>query len=234
MGDLLLSEELLLLALDAEKGRDRTSWGADPGLAGALLLDLAEGGRLRADDERLVVAPGPMPGPQLLRDALAVLEEDGRPRKPKHWIDGLPRRLKPFKQRVAARLLERGVLRRDESKVLGLFPRTRYAELDAGPERALRDRLVGILVEGAEPDRRSALLLGLVRPAGLIGELVPREQRKAATRRAEEVAESGLVGTAVDRAVRDVQASILTASTAAIVASTAATAGGDGGGGGGS
>ena len=124
--------------------------------------------------------------------------------------------------------------RRDEGKVLGLFPRTRYAELDAGPERALRDRLVGILVAGADPDRRSALLLGLVRPAGLVGELVPREQRKAATRRAEEVAESGLVGTAVDRAVRDIQASILTASTAAIVASTAATAGGDGGGGGGS
>jgi hypothetical protein len=35
MSDLLLSEELLLLALDAEKGRDRTSWRADPGLAGA-------------------------------------------------------------------------------------------------------------------------------------------------------------------------------------------------------
>ena len=38
--ELILAEELLLLILDDEKGSDRASWGGDPGLAGAILLDL--------------------------------------------------------------------------------------------------------------------------------------------------------------------------------------------------
>jgi hypothetical protein len=55
--DLLLAEELLLLSLDDEKGSDQAWSGLDPGLAGALLLELTEADALRVDGEGDIV-PG--------------------------------------------------------------------------------------------------------------------------------------------------------------------------------
>jgi hypothetical protein len=54
--------------------------------------------------------------------------------------------------------------------------------------------------------------------------LVPRDRRKDAQRRAEDVAEGGAAAKAVDDTIRGIQAAVI-ASTTAAVAATAATSG---------
>ncbi|MDO9357207.1 MAG: GPP34 family phosphoprotein, partial [Solirubrobacteraceae bacterium] len=132
MGTLLIAEELFLLTHDDESGKGSGTMGLDNGYAGALLLDLAAAGLIDADDElvRPATYAGGTPPHPLLEDALAELRASKEPRKAKHWVNKLPGALKPIGTRVGASLVERGVLSEERSKVLGLFPTTKWPEVD--------------------------------------------------------------------------------------------------------
>ena len=190
--ELILAEQTLLIALDDQKGRDTTRWGSDAGLAAALLAE-----------------------------AHAAIAASGRRRDAKGWVGRLPRDLKPLRKRVAHGLVERGVLSEETSKLLGLVPTTRFPASDPAPERELRERLDAVLLGGGEPTASEALLIGLLEPLGLIDTVVDKGRRREARKRAKEVAEQGLAGTAVRDSVRAVQAAVL---TAVIVSSTTASA----------
>jgi hypothetical protein len=222
--ELLLCEQTLLIALDDERGRDTSQWGSDAGLAGALLLDLADRGLIDVDGNGKVVAlDGPATGAPLLDEAHAAIRDDDKRRNARGWVQRLPRALKPLRDRVAHGLVERGILTEEHSKLLGLVPRTRYPTADPAPERELRARLEAVLLDGQDPTAREALLIGLLEPLELIGGLVPRDRRRDARKRAKQVAEQGIAGTAVRDAVRAVQAAVMAAVVAATTASTAAS-----------
>jgi Golgi phosphoprotein 3 (GPP34) len=218
--ELILAEQVLLLALDDEKGKDSTSWGMDPGLSAALLLDLARLGLVEAVDGKVRALEGDEPGHPLLRDAHAAMLEPDRERGAKQWVDTLPKRLKPLKDRLAGGLVERAVLSEERSKRFGLFTSTRYPEADPAAERELRARMHEVLVTGREPTEPEALLAGLLEPLGLVDGVVGKPERKQARKRAKEIGESGVAGTAVRDAVREVQAAVI---TAAIVPAIAAS-----------
>jgi hypothetical protein len=206
---MLLAEELLLLLLDDEKGTVSAT-AADAGLAGALLLDLVGSGRL---DERFARTGSEPPEPALAAAWRAIDE----PKSAKHWVSRLPRRLKPIRGTVAEGLVARGVLDERRHKTLGLFPSTRYPEVDSGPETELRARLRRVLVDGAEPDERTTALLGMLVPLDLVKHVVERGERRAAVKRAKALAERGPVGNAVQAAVQaEIMAVVIAATTAAV------------------
>ncbi len=154
-----------------------------------------------------------------------------RPRDAKHWVGALPKALKPLKATVAAGLVSRGVLDERRHKLLGVFPSTRYPELDPAPERALRLQVWDVLVAGAAPDDHVAALLGLLVPMDLVKPLLSRddaslsrEERKAALTRAKTIADRGPVGDAVKAAVQQQVTAVVIASTvAATAAATSAS-----------
>ncbi|MGE5636412.1 MAG: GOLPH3/VPS74 family protein [Nocardioidaceae bacterium] len=227
---LTLAERLLLLALD-DAGRDRTSTGVEPGLAGALLLELVRDGRLAEVDGKLApVDAGP--GHALLDAALDTIRESGKRRDAKGWVRRLGRELRPLKARVATSLVERGVLGQERRRLLGVLPRTRFPQRDPEPERALRERLGAVLLGEREPDEDDALLVALLPPFDLVKQLVPKERRHEAKRRAKAIGDGGATGRAVASAVRDAQAAVLAAGVASAPAASGGDGGGDGGGGG--
>lgn len=223
MNDLLLAEELLLIALDDEKGTTSSSVSVDPGLAGALLLDLIAAGSLVEMGDALAAGDGAPPSHPLLAEALAAVRAKGEPKKAKHWVDRLPKELKPIKGRVAEGLVDRGVLGEEQHKTLGLISTRRYPAADGAPERALRARLEATLVHGLEPEPRTARLVALLQAVDLVGAAVPKEQKKAAKARAKNVAESSAVGTAVKRAVDEIAAAVTIAATSGAVAAASAS-----------
>ena len=206
---LLLVEQTLLLALDDVKGRDTTTWGGSPGLAAALLLDLGRLDLLRVDGKVLAVVDGPAPEHPLLAATHDALRSSTRQHGAKGWVDRLQRELRPLHEQVARGLVEQGVLTEERSKVLGLFPTTRFPEADPLPERELRARLLDVLVSGRAPDEEEALLVGLLEPLGLVDRVVPKEDRRRARSRAKEVGERGVAGHAVRQAVQELQAAVL-------------------------
>ena len=220
---MILAEQLLLLFLDDEKGHERASWGGDPGLAGALLLDLTRLEAIADQDGKLVAADAQVDHP-VLAAAHAAIGADEKRRDAKGWVDRLPSELKPLKERIAGGLVERGVLSEQRRKVLGLFKTTRFPEADAEPERELRERRSAVLLSERQPTPEDAMLIGLLRPYDLPEQLVPKDRRKDAKRRAEEVAEGGTAAKAVAGALQEIQGAIL-ASVAISAATVAITSG---------
>jgi golgi phosphoprotein 3 len=234
MTELSLAEELLLVALDDEKGADTANWGSgvEAGLAGALLLELTAAGCLAAEDGKLVATDCDPHRDPLAAAALDVIRGDDRPRDAKAWVGRLPKALKPLRERIADRLVERGVLEEERRRRLGLFEFTRYPARDPAPERRLRAALTEVLVTGREPSAHETMLVSLLHANDLVARVVQKDDRRAARRRAKEIAKGEAIGAAVGSALSDVQAATMAAITAATVASSASSGGGDGGGGG--
>jgi Golgi phosphoprotein 3 (GPP34) len=221
--ELLICEEMLLLALDNEKGG--TSWlGGWTALSGGVLVDALAAGAVTAEGERL--RPGAEVDHPLLRGARAAVAAQEEPLTLTEWVQRLPGDLDPFLEAVAARLVETGVLVERRTKVLGLFPTTRFPEADPGPEQELRARLRSVLVDGAEPDAHDLPLIALVEPAGLLAvaaEDDDRDVRKASRTRAAELAERGRAADGSGAAVQAVAAVGHSAVLGSVAATTAAT-----------
>src|SRR5918998_4842199 len=97
--ELTLAEELLLLALHDEKGSTGFTQ-IDPGLAGALLVDLGRLGALRPEGKLAAVA-GSEPKHPVLARAHAVISAGAKRRSAKSWVGRLPGELKPLTGTVA-------------------------------------------------------------------------------------------------------------------------------------
>jgi hypothetical protein len=224
---MLLAEELLLLALDRRTGKVMVP-NLDKGLAGAVLIELALLERVRVAERgediragRLVFVSGRQaPAHPVLATGLDVLAaREGR--KPVHVLDALA---KGLRERLTDGLVEAGVLRREWHKVLGLFPTARLRAQDAAHDRTVRKRIWEAL-DGATPDERTAALIALLSALNAVTTVVDVADRRAAKRRAKQIAEGQWAATAVRKAVEAAYAATIAAVT------VATTVGADGGGG---
>ena len=108
--------------------------------------------------------------------------------------------------------------------MLSILPRTVWPTVDRAHEQAVLERLRQVLLGGAEPDGRTAVL------AGVLGALdrVPRtlglhgQDARDAKRRARAIAKGEWSSAAVSAAVQATMAMVM----AAVVATTASTGGG--------
>ncbi len=224
----LVAEDLLLLLLEDDSGKLRHASFLEVGVGGALLVELALAGSVvvqeppsRWSKARVVPAPGSAPPPdQLLAQAWSTVAE-----KPRSAQDLVARLGKGRRDPLLERLATRGVLRREQDRVLGLFPRTRWPAADQRREAAVRQRLDDALVHGVTPDDRTAALVALLSALQLApvvldrGGLSSREMSK----RAERVAEGDWAAEGVRDAVKAAQAAVVAAT---VVATTAATTSG--------
>ena len=227
---LTLAEQLLLLALDDEKGVDTTGFGAelDTGLAGAVLLDLAAAGCVHEDRGRLVAVDCSPPDGPLAADALAAIRVSSERWSAKDWVSRAPRELERLRERVAEGLVSRGILEEQRKRRFGLVRATRYPVRNPEPERGLRAALAQVLLGEREPERREAMLIALLPPYDLVEELVPKGRRREATERATEIAGRAPIGAAVAASVRDAQAAATAAGGGGGAAAAAAASAGGG------
>jgi len=224
----LISEDLLLLLLDDEKGTVSGVTYLDPVLGGSVLIELALLGAVEVEGKssswksaKVRAVPGAGPDDPLLRAAYDVVAE--KPRS----AQGLVVRLgKGLGDTLCGRLAERGVLERRDDKVLGLFPRTRWPARDSAHEEDVRRQLTAVLVEGAEPEPRAGALVALLYAVDRAHQTVPHDGLSSGEvrRRAKEASEGQWAAVAVRNAI----AAVTAATTAAVVAATSAAAVGTG------
>jgi golgi phosphoprotein 3 len=210
---LSLAEELLLLALNDEKGTVLMagSMGLSYGLAGALLIDLVEAGHLRIEGKDLVAAPGGSAGDEILDEVLGAIRNAKRTRDVKYWVGKIGRSAGKIRKRLLDRLAEKRILQREEHRVLLIFPTTRYPATNPMPEYGIRERVRFGLRGMTSPDERTAALISLVQACDLIGTLFDKGERREAKKRAKEISASQPVGTAVARVVEAAKAAVVAA-----------------------
>ncbi|WP_448641857.1 GPP34 family phosphoprotein [Geodermatophilus sp. URMC 63] len=228
---LSLPEQLLLLAVDPDRGRLRGAPVVYVAVAGGVVLDLLDGGVAVVQDGAVRVrhpaAATALPGP--LQEA-AVAAVPGGSSDVRHWVRDLAAPRFRLGQHVTAGLAQRGVLRTGWGLRLGLVPARRHRVLDRAAREELLAGCRAALAGTAPPPPRVRELLVLTGAAGLVDLLVDRPQRAAARQRVDRLTLEVPGAAAVARAVADVGAEVRAAArrrarAAAIAASIGGTHG---------
>ena len=172
---LSLPEEIVLLTLDDETGRaiGRQGIAASIALAGAVMMELALAGRVDTDRHRLEVLDDSPTGDAVLDAGLPLLRGAPDSRGALMLLAREETGLRPL---VLSALVQRGLLKRVEGRILLVFPERRYLQPEDRPEpREVRARLTRSIATDDIPEPREALLLGLARATALLPLLLPPE-----------------------------------------------------------
>lgn len=220
-------EEVMLLALRDRKGTVASGTMYNFAVGGAVLAELMMEKRVGVEEAgkkkfARVLSPAPL-GDPLLDECLAKIAGAKRRGELRTWV-GKFAQAKRLKHRAAEGLARRGILRVDEDKVLGIFTRKIYPEVDPGPERGIVERLRrAIFSESGEVDPRTVVLLSLAKGADLLRLVFDRKELKGRKERIERVVNGELTGKAAQEAIQAMQAAVMVAVIMpAIVASTTA------------
>ena len=207
---LRFAEEITLLMLNDDDGEfvRVPGWSMQCAYAGAVLMELALENRIDTDLKRLVlIDPTPL-GDDLLDPTLALIAQSTETYDARHWVDHLADRAEEIRERALARLVERGILRREEDRFLWVFQSRRYPVIDGEAEREVKLRIMEVLFSDEIPEPHDIVIICLADACGILRELLSARELERATERIEQVRKLDLIGQAVSKAVWDIQASI--------------------------
>lgn len=226
--ELHLHEELMLLALRDREGTVASGTMYTHAVGGAVLAELLMSGRLTAEGTgrktRIRVIDRTPLGDELLDEWLETIAEREKPRRLSDWVARVAG-TKDLKHRVARSLCRRGILRNDEDKVLWIFTRKIYPEVDPGPERELKARIEEAVFGGSQSvGARTAVLIALAHHSGILKAVFDRKALKEHADDIERITSGERVGEATREAIQAMQAAVMAATIVpAVVASTSAS-----------
>lgn len=207
---LRFAEEIMLLLLDDGDGTfvELPNQSLELALAGAVLMDLALEGRIDTDPKRLfVVNTAPIDDdlltPTLQRIARSMVTHDAR-----HWLRETASHADEIRDRALARLIERGILRREQGRFLWVFRTRRYPVIDDQQLQEVRLRIMELLRSDEIPDARDALIVALADVCGIFGTLLPPADLKALAPRIRQIGKLDLIAREVTAAVREIESSL--------------------------
>lgn len=220
----LLAEDLLLLLFSPE---DRTIGGEGTlfyVLGGAVLTELALDDLVTIEQAGLrgtqVLSVGETPPDnEILRSAWEYSKD--KPRE----VQGMLASIGPsLRDQLLESLVDRGDLEREKSKAFGFIPTTTLREGDTGRRATLMSRVQAVLIDGAEPDARTAALAALLSASGALPTLhreIPWESDVIVRAKALENGDWGAAA-ASSAVARTMNAITINAAVAASVAANAA------------
>ncbi len=220
-----LLEEYLLIALDDSKGQfviDSTH--LHYGFAGAILLELALREKISISGEYVRVNDSSAVTEVALNKALEYIEEKAKSTKVKDVINGLAKQANDLKQDVLQRLINKGILKKEEHKILWLIPNNKYPASDMTPENKVRERIKAVMLYGAKSEPRDVMLLSLIDVSDLTKEAFrDKEDYKKVKEKIKEVTQDVKISGAINKSIREIQAAIMITIMASVVVTTTIT-----------
>ncbi|MGG5820975.1 GOLPH3/VPS74 family protein [Falsiroseomonas sp. HW251] len=207
---LSMSEELLLLMLDDERGvlREGAGLAGDYALSGALLAELALAGRIDSDPAKVWVANPAPTGDELQDEVLARIAADAFEHDTRYWIETLGTDADGFRDTLLKGLVAKGVLRAESGRFLWVFAERRYPAVSGKEEREVKARVLGVLFDDEIPDPRDSLLIGLCRAAGLFALILAPAELERVQPRIEQVSNLEELNRSLTDAIREIYARI--------------------------
>ena len=205
---LRLAEEILLLILDNEDGDVASSLppnSLNTILAGAVLMDLALEDRIDTDLEKLMLADSTPVGDDLLDPILADIADDSGSHPIAYWLERTARQGDRIRERALARLVERGILKSDDSSLFFLSHRVsrskRYPVIDGKTTEEVTFRIMRLLFSEDVPDPRDIVIVGLAAASDIFNRILSREELAEAQPRIDLISGLDLIGQSVASAV---------------------------------
>ena len=213
---LTIVEEFLLLALDDETGDfyDLPRSTLDCATAGAVLMDLMLRRRIDNDLKNMFVTDSMPTGDDILDPVLQVmtLAPVMTPQAISHWLQQLTDEAEALREKALRRLETRGIIRREDRRILWVFGARRYPVVHEKEAREVKLRILGVILGDDIPEPHDIMLVALADACDLFRYLLDGSQQAQAASRIAQVARMDLIGQAVAKAVGEVEAAIAMAS----------------------
>ena len=223
---LRLHEEILLLVLRDEEGTVASGPLFEYAMAGGILAELLLADRLAVEstgkkNKQTVRLKSMTPmSDDVIDECLSKVRSASKPKSPQHWVSKFAQ-TKDLKARVATRLCDLGILRADRQKILWIFSRDVFPEVDHSAEAEIVARLEdAVFSESRDVEARTILLTSLADSADLLGLVFDKKALKARKDRIKLLSEGEVVGRATGQAVQAVRAALAVASIATVTTVT--------------
>ena len=210
---LFLHEEIMLLALRDEEGTIASGTMYQYAIGAAILAELLLNKRIAVEESRRkklvnLISSQPL-GEPLIDQCLEKISNAKRRASLQTWVLRFSG-VKNLKHRVARQLCERGILRADEDKILLLFTRKTYPEVNPEPERKLIERLrQAIFTDSRDIDPRTVVLVSLANSTGLLKVVFDKKKLKGRKARIKEIIDGEITGKAAKEAIQAMQAAVM-------------------------
>ncbi|NNE47978.1 MAG: GPP34 family phosphoprotein [Rhodothermales bacterium] len=159
----------------------------------------------------------------VIDECLSKVKAAGKPKSPQHWVMKFAQ-TKDLKERVATRLCDLGILRSDRKKILWIFERHIFPEINHVAEAEIVARLEeAVFTDIPDVSTRTILLTSLADGAGLLSLVFDKNDLKGRKARIKMMVEGEVVGRATTQAVQAVQAALAVGSLATLVVTTSGT-----------
>jgi len=219
---LFLYEEIMLLALRDEQGTMAVGF-PEQIVAGAVLAELLLDGRISVEETRkqLVNVNDAKPtGDPIIDECLERIATSKRRAALKTWVSRLAS-TKNLRHKAAQQLCDRRILRAKEDKVLFVFKRRIYPEIDPKPEKKIIDRLrTAIFNENAQLDPRTVVLVSLANGSDLLRQTFGRKELKPRKKRIAQIENGEMTGKATREVIAACQTALIVAAIMPAMIST--------------
>ncbi len=221
---LFLHEELLLLALCDQKGTIHSNTDYNYAIAGGIMAELLLHNRIELSSSKkkqVRITDATPLGNRLVDDVLGKIRVSKRQKTLQTWIQKCAQTGK-IKHKVAEPLVQQGLLRMEQDKVMGLFPRKRYPTVNRQPEQGIIQRIrQAVLNDSDDLEPRTVLLISLAKSTNLLKTCLDKREIKQHKDRIKKIINGEFVGSATTEAIQAMQA----AAAAVAVTTVAASAG---------
>lgn len=215
LNQLFLYEEIMLLALKDEEGTIASGTNYQYALAGSVLAELLLEEKISVEEQKkkkyAVLKDSTPLGDPVIDECLNKVLQAKKKQQLQTWVSRFSG-LKNLKHRTARKLVERGILRADKDKVLLLFTRKIYPEVDPEPERRMIERMrKALFTEQQDIDPRTVVLVSLADSTGLLKVVFDKKELKSRKKRIEQIVNGELTGEATKEAIQAMQAAVFVA-----------------------
>jgi hypothetical protein len=219
-------EEILLLALRDKEGTILFGVHYPQALAGAILAELLLTNKADIESSGKkkfikLINPKPM-GNELLDECIKKLATSKRPATAQNWVQRFAN-ISRIKHKAAESLCRKGILKMEEDKVLLIFNRKIYPEVDPRPEKKLMDKIYNaIFSTGKEIDPDTIILISICHSTGILKQFFDKKKLREKKNRIKEITSGNLIGKATKEAVEAMQAAVMVATIIPAVIVTSA------------
>jgi hypothetical protein len=202
---LLLVEEMVLLSLDDTTGAHLPLMpqAIGYGLAGAVLADLEMAARIATGTKCVEVLDATPTGNPLLDPWIARIASQAKCHPISYWLLVLSDERHEIENTALDHLVERGILKRQDKKILWVIGLRRYPTVHNEERLEVKTRLASLIQSDEMPAHFDATLLSLLQGCYLISEVLGSGILDGRSERIASIADADPVGREVAAATRE-------------------------------
>lgn len=202
MNSFSIPEIIILLALNEEKGSTRflASLNMDIAIAGAILAEMRMQRIIEIEAKKIVLKQDNYDDP-VIKKVMEMMHEKAKNKSLAHWLDKISSKGSRFKKLYLQRLCDRGILRKEANKILGLIPITYYPLRDPSKKRQIEISVGDYAIKQVISDERINLILVLLNAIGMTGYVLDKHQRKQIGSQLNDLIKKDMLGKEIKNAI---------------------------------